>query len=464
MEYFNITGLWEYKNSLGQKYETGSTAATLYFDTRAKLQYLAEEMGRKLNISIKNNYSEKPNKQAGRGMGFSYKEYILNGFLPASLDYGKDIFIKLSFAGFQEELYFFIEVDINFSDGENQFHSSREQLRANTHWSIKVDEAFPKDWPELIQVVLPKFTNVLTYLHEFLNIREIHHEIENLIGVLSQKNQIILQGPPGTGKTYTAKDLAEQLVFGTVSADKKAQKEKLEASDQFALIQFHPSYSYEDFVRGITAKSVEGNIVYETENKILAAFAEKALKSGEAHVLIIDEINRANLPAVLGELIYALEYRDEAVASMYAVDGDRSITIPNNLYIIGTMNTADRSVGHIDYAIRRRFAFVDVLPNEEVINNEPAKVLFRQVAALFVSEEEGKLVNSDFLAADFDYKEVQLGHSYFILGEGSAEEQEKELQLRLQYEIRPILHEYVKDGVLLESAQKAINKLGNVGS
>src|SRR5690606_7139407 len=86
------------------------------------------------------------------------------------------------------------------------------------------------------------------------------------------------------------------------------------------------------------------------------------------YVLIIDEINRANLPAVLGELIYALEYRGEGVDSMYDLDGDTSIILPPNLYIIGTMNTADRSVGHIDYAIRRRFAFVEVLPSAEVIN------------------------------------------------------------------------------------------------
>ena len=105
------------------------------------------------------------------------------------------------------------------------------------------------------------------------------------------------------------------------------------------------------------------------------------------YVLIIDEINRANLSSVLGELIYALEYRDEAVDSMYEVDGSNKITLPPNLYIIGTMNTADRSVGHIDYAIRRRFAFVDVLPRD--LSSEGCEFnsdLFKKVSQLFIKD------------------------------------------------------------------------------
>lgn len=424
---------------------------------------------------------------------------------------------------------------------------------------------------------------------EIHNIKE-YNKMNSNIELLKYKKQIILQGPPGTGKTYTAKDLAELHIFNSVSPDKKEQKRRLEESNQFSLVQFHPSFSYEDFVRGISAKSEDGNILYETENKSIASFAEKAHNNQKAaikdqaefsreqqieklilefsenisaeisknefykitdsvaihnveedafrysgkwaasrrmkfndlvlaqlnnvktrqdlinlqgvsglakqhasyfikvlnifqekfkkqleqsivlefekpelknFVLIIDEINRANLPSVLGELIYALEYRDEAVQSIYALDGDNSITIPSNLFIIGTMNTADRSVGHIDYAIKRRFAFVDVLPNEEVINTLKSKELFKKVTNLFVKEENGKITNSDFLASDFDCKDVQLGHSYFILKEGTEEKQKVELQMRLKYEIIPILNEYVKDGLLLESAKEEIEKIAN---
>jgi hypothetical protein len=127
------------------------------------------------------------------------------------------------------------------------------------------------------------------------------------------------------------------------------------------------------------------------------------------------------------------------------------------------MNTADRSVGHIDYAIKRRFAFVDVLPDEEVIKTVKGKELFNLVAKLFVIEKDGEKVNSDFLASDFDYKEVQLGHSYFLLKEGTDDEQKIELQMRLKYEIIPILNEYVKDGLLLELVKDEIEKIANFG-
>jgi len=177
---------------------------------------------------------------------------------------------------------------------------------------------------------------------------------------------LILQGPPGTGKTRLAKQIAEWLVsedektMSLIEAIDKSIFKKdpdIEHIDQIKLIQFHSSYSYEDFVRGIKAISEEGKIKYVVENRILVRFAEEAAKPENQHkacVLIIDEINRANLTSVLGELIYALEYRGKSVDSMYEYNGNSQISLPHNLYVIGTMNTADRSVSHIDYAIRRR--------------------------------------------------------------------------------------------------------------
>ena len=164
-------------------------------------------------------------------------------------------------------------------------------------------------------------------------------------------------------------------------------------------------------------------------------------------VLIIDEINRANLSAVLGELIYALEYRGEAVQSMYTIDEDNSLVLPPNLYIIGTMNTADRSVGHIDYAIRRRFAFVNVLPEDltSELGNQFESVLFAKVTSLFNTN----------LSSEFKKEDVQLGHSYFIT-------EHTPINIRWEYEIKPILLEYVKDGILIgEGIETTINNLYN---
>ena len=376
------------------------------------------------------------------------------------------------------------------------------------------------------------------YLLNIMNGNTQAQEDNLVIKLLKYKPQIILQGPPGTGKTREAKRIAKALLG-------LGENDSLEGNEQFKLIQFHPSYSYEDFVRGIVAKpNEEGDgIIYAAENKVLAEFAEKALKAFQepikwenfrdflekekkegrevyfdegkelkynfiqnnelrylsrgnhnlagipieefcqrnlddkfdsfyknyhkwgwkfitdyfidwakkfkkkAYVLVVDEINRANLSAVLGELIYALEYRGEAVQSMYAIEGENNLILPPNLYIIGTMNTADRSVGHIDYAIRRRFAFVNILPKDltNELGDQFESALFAKVTNLFNTN----------LSSEFKKEEVQLGHSYFIT-------KNTPINIRWEYEIKPILFEYVKDGILVgEGIETTINNLIN---
>ena len=233
--------------------------------------------------------------------------------------------------------------------------------------------------------------------------------------------------------------------FNLKTGEDISAENEVVSQGEYQIIQFHPAYSYEDFVRGIVAETDDnGNISYKVENKVLAKFAKKAQENPNGkYVLIIDEINRANLPSVLGELIYALEYRGEAVTTMYEFEEKREITLPHNLYIIGTMNTADRSAEHIDYAIRRRFAFYNVLPDQSVISHDKALIIFKQIVQLF----------EQHMSSDFKKEDVMIGHSYFII------ENDEELKVKLDYEIKPILKEYLKDGILNESASTDIENL-----
>ena len=157
------------------------------------------------------------------------------------------------------------------------------------------------------------------------------------------------QGPPGTGKTFVARRLAASLA-GT---EKRVR-----------LVQFHPSYAYEDFVQGLRPKLTDGAPGFELRDGPLIAMAEAAREDSDPaakYFLIIDEINRGNLAKVFGELYFLLEYRDQPIQLQYS---DKSFELPKNLYIIGTMNTADRSIALVDLALRRRFHFVEFHPDK----------------------------------------------------------------------------------------------------
>ena len=190
----------------------------------------------------------------------------------------------------------------------------------------------------------PNLNKLAAALHlpvEFLK------EIETL---LLDKKQVIFQGPPGTGKTYVAQKLARYLAA---------------AYERVSLVQFHPSYAYEDFVQGFRPTLKNGQAGFELRNGPLMRAAERAQEDSTAkHFLIIDEVNRGNLAKALGELYFLLEYRDAEINLQYS---DEPFSLPDNLFIIGTMNTADRSIALVDLALRRRFYFVDFSVDEEPI-------------------------------------------------------------------------------------------------
>lgn len=178
--------------------------------------------------------------------------------------------------------------------------------------------------------------------------------LEQWISAIERKGQAILYGPPGTGKTFVAKKLARFLSLSG-------------GGGLVQTIQFHPAYGYEDFIRGIRPRTDEetDELRYEYVSGAFMAFCEKAEQMGEETrcVMIIDEINRADLARVFGELMYLLEYREEKVR----IAGGREFSIPLNVRIIGTMNTADRSIALVDHALRRRFAFLELKPDYELL-------------------------------------------------------------------------------------------------
>ena len=171
-------------------------------------------------------------------------------------------------------------------------------------------------------------------------------ELAKIADLLWEKKQIIFYGPPGTGKTYLATKLARHMTEdGAVK-----------------LVQFHPSYTYEDFFEGFRPEpGGSGTLTFTLRAGPFRDFAEVAAANpSTAYILIIDEINRANLAKVFGELYFLLEYRDQSISLQYSPDTE--FVLPENLFLIGTMNTADRSIARIDNAMRRRFVFVELDP------------------------------------------------------------------------------------------------------
>jgi 5-methylcytosine-specific restriction protein B len=249
--------------------------------------------------------------------------------------------------------------------------------------------------------------------------------LRRALDLLGLKRQLILQGVPGTGKTFVARHLARLLTHGR--------------DDAVRLVQFHPAYSYEEFVEGIKPRTIEVDgrheVTYPVEDGLLSAFAaEAAREPTEPFVLLIDEINRGNLPRIFGELLYLLEYREQALTLPYS---KRFFRLPANLYLIGTMNAADRSVAHIDQALRRRFSFLEMPPDAAVLARwleayppRGGDAFAGSVVKLF--EELNARLTADV------GPERQIGHSYFML----PELDDDKLAAVWDHHIRPVLSDY----------------------
>ncbi|MDB4431066.1 EVE domain-containing protein [Pseudomonadales bacterium] len=253
-------------------------------------------------------------------------------------------------------------------------------------------------------------------------------EIDEIFDALEYKKNIILQGPPGTGKTYLAKKLA-YLMMGEVD------------DSRIEMVQFHQSYSYEDFIQGFRPKD-DGT--FQLTNGIFYKFSKRAQSDpNNDYFFVIDEINRGNLSKIFGELMLLIEKdkREQEVSLTYTNSISSKFSIPKNLFIIGTMNTADRSLAMIDYALRRRFSFVNINPCfEESFKNH---ILANGASDLFSDKMISKIKNlnkaisSDkSLGAGF-----LIGHSYFC-EIGKKSDDESMFKFIVTHEIAPMLREY----------------------
>lgn len=281
------------------------------------------------------------------------------------------------------------------------------------------------------------------------------------ISVEKYSKNIIYYGPPGTGKTRKAKIEAVKIVARdetlTDSGALKQLKNDAEYKNQIQLVQFHPSYSYNDFMETI---DITKN---GYTNRIFKEFAEKAHQDKDKnYVLIIDEINRANVSEVLGELLYGLEYRGENITTGVS---NQPFAVPDNLYIIGTMNTADKSLQTLDYAVRRRFAFKEVKSEEPVAIEGDSNSMYYKIASeddtdnsktKYFLKEAFRIVRQDVAASvarGIESEDIMPGISYFIInGKNTAFGEEplyddEHFEYKMNYELIPLLKEYIKDGM-----------------
>ncbi|MGH3815293.1 MAG: McrB family protein, partial [Pseudonocardiaceae bacterium] len=216
--------------------------------------------------------------------------------------------------------------------------------------------------------------------------------------LLWECKQLIFYGPPGTGKTYLARKLAEYL------CEPNAMK----------FVQFHPSYTYEDFFEGFRpVQRDDGQLTFKLEPGPFRLLVEAARQHpSDPYILIIDEINRANLSKVFGELYFLLEYRESETGLLYSPES--GFIMPPNVFVIGTMNTTDRSLGLIDVAMRRRFAFVELHPSKPPI----AGLLSTWLDKLAEDEDLEHNLDApallDALNARIDDHELALGPSYLM--------------------------------------------------
>ena len=354
-----------------------------------------------------------------------------------------------------------VEWDSSFEEKIWYFYTNR-----NTIWHLRTDDTYRlKEYAQKLRdfVWYGREQDYDWFRKRFLSLRETDHilseyieaskppysiedlvasgvflseeELKNILERLQSKKAMILQGPPGVGKSFISRKLAYALM-------KETDNERLET------VQFHQSYSYDDFVRGY--RPVAGKAgSFTLQNGVFYEFCQKAIKDPDReYVFIIDEINRGNLSQIFGELLMLIEADKRgpefALPLTYRNEDEPHFYVPSNLYLIGLMNLADRSLAMVDYALRRRFVFVTLKPQFD-------SELFRQwLSARSMNPKLIQLVmerltelNAEIKADPFLGENYQIGHSFFLpRGDNFAGLTTEWYQGIVRTEIIPLLKEY----------------------
>ena len=311
--------------------------------------------------------------------------------------------------------------------------SDYQKIR-QVNWKLK------GNWKVDVNLVVKTLTDITKYSSDHADYDKYY---ERLLGIMEENNEIkklsdmnlslntILYGPPGTGKTHILKNQYMDM-FTTSESDSNKRIER------FEFLTFHQSYSYEDFIEGIKPELSESNISYKIEEGVFLKMCNRARNdSSNNYAIFIDEINRGNISSIFGELITLIEddKREGKPNEIKATlpYSKKHFSVPKNLYIIGTMNTADRSVEALDTALRRRFSFIEMNPEPEKLNTDAFNCIGINLEALLsaINARIEKLLDKDYC----------IGHSYFMTI-ANRKEPLAEMKVIFQNKILPLLQEY----------------------